>query len=347
MEPSSLTPYEAEQVARIAAWKGRRPGLVGRSIDVIKRPLDWLFEKVVPGTEARRMLARLHRSADWQHGRDRIQEALGIQDLKDLYHGPLERCDALVGKVKELSREIITSESLLGNLGGLATELLELPAELLLALRTVHRVAGCYGYRLVAPADDTLVLAIIGVSLLDMPDERVQACRFLRELEEGKGRREDQDQLAAISQSRIEDEVAGELASTLLEEKLSEAIPLLGAAIGVVLDNAFLAEIEEAAERVFQERWLRAHGKIDEIAPARGEHSGSNALGAGLNHAVYSTSYAISFGVVFPVALLAQAGVAVLPSRLTRGVKDGADGASRDVGRLTGDSHDPRVVPTS
>ena len=43
--------------------------------------------------------------------------------------------------MEDLSREIITSESLLANVGGVATELLSLPAEIMLALRTVHRVA--------------------------------------------------------------------------------------------------------------------------------------------------------------------------------------------------------------
>jgi hypothetical protein len=332
-----LTPYEADQVAKIAVWKARTPGLLRRTVETLKAPLDHLFERALPAVEARKLLTRLHNAADWKHGRDQIQHALGIDDLAALRNGTLERCDGLMKKVKDLSREIITSESLLANVGGIATELLELPAELMLALRSVHRVAACYGYELRLQEDETLVLAIMGLSLLDTPDDRVRAMALIRELEEGKCRPEDQDRLGAMTQARIQDEVADdlveEIGSTLLEEKAGEGIPFLGAALGVVLDNAFISGVEEAAQCVFRERWLREHGKIDTIAPAESSHL-SSSFGAGLNRAVYSTSYALSFGIVFPAALIAQAGEAVLPMEVSDGMRNGASAAARDAGRL-------------
>jgi hypothetical protein len=338
MKQPSLTPYEVQQAARIADWKGRRPGLVKRSLATLKAPLDRLFEKTVPAADARRMLTRLHRAADWQHGHDAIAERLGIENFSVLRDGPLERCDSLVKKVKDLGRRVITSESLLANAGGIATELLELPAELMLALRAVHRVAACYGYQLTAPQDDTLVLAMIGISLLDSPEERLRARRLIRELEEGKCRPGDEEQLTEIAQSRIEDELGEELAdqigSTLVEEKFGEAIPLLGAVVGVVLDNAFISGVEEAAQRVFQERWLREHGKLDEVAPVESASLTTDSLSSGINQAIYSTSYAISFGVVFPAAFLASAGAEFLPATVTSGMRDGYAAATRDVSRL-------------
>ena len=134
-DPTRLTPYEAEQITRIAAWKARRPGLLSRTFETLKWPLDLLFERLVAPRHARAIFARLHRAADWDSARDRMAEALGIDDVTDLYAGPLERCDALVKKMEDLGREIITSESLLANAGGVATELLSLPAEVMLALR--------------------------------------------------------------------------------------------------------------------------------------------------------------------------------------------------------------------
>ena len=218
------------------------------------------------------MFARVHQAADWEHGRDMVQRALGIDHVKELYDGPLERCDGLVKKVADISREIITSESLLANVGGEVTELLELPAEIMLALRTVHRVAGCYGYALDHPEDETLVMAIIGLSLLDDPGERLSASRLIRGLEDGTLTRDDEQRLSTIAETRLKDEVGDDLAreigATLVEEKVEEGIPFLGAALGVVLDNAFIQGVEKAARFTFQERWLREHGKVDEIAPA-------------------------------------------------------------------------------
>ena len=130
------------------------------------------------------------------------------------------------------------------------------------------------------------------------------------------------------------DGLVEEIGSTLVEEKLGEGIPLLGAALGVVLDNAFISGVEEAARFTFQERWLRDHGKVDEIAPDSSRRSASDSLGSRLSQAAYSTSYAVSFGVVFPAALLARGGAAVLPESACDGLAQGAQSASQDVDRL-------------
>ena len=317
--------------------EGSKLGLLTRAVESLKWPIDLFFEKLF-SRRLPRDLQHVHRAANWQHGRDKVASALGIDRVSDLFAGPLERCDALVKKTEDISREIITTESLLSNVGGVVTELLSLPAEIMLALRTVHRLGACYGYELDDPGDETLVLAIIGMSLLDQPEERLRARRLIRELEEGSCPREDEDRLATIADTKLEDEVGDglvkEIGATLVEEKLGEGIPLLGAAVGVVLDNAFLSGVEEAARFTFQERWLRDHGKLDEIAPAPAAEDPSESLGARLSQAVYSTSYAVGFGVAFPAALLARGGATVLPESACDGLADGARSASDDADRL-------------
>jgi hypothetical protein len=338
MERTSLTSYEALQVSRIAAWKAHRPGLLRRTVEVLKWPVSRVFEKLVPAAEARRMFARVHQAADWERSRDLIQRALGIGHVKELYDGPLERCDGLVKKVTDFSREIITSESLLANVGGMATELLELPAEIMLALRTVHRVGACYGYAFDHPQDEELVMAIIGLSLLDDPAERLNACRLIRTLEEGTLTKDDELRLSSMVGTRLKDEVGDDLAqeigTTLVEEKLEEGIPFLGAAMGLVIDNAFIQGVERAAQFTFQEHWLREHGKVDEIAPAVSSTRNNPPILEGLGHAVYSTSYAVGFGVAFPATLIGGALSSVLPPAVTDGLYEGAAAATSDVDRL-------------
>ena len=178
-----LTPYEAVQVERIAAWKARRPGLIPRTFDAIKRPFDRLFDRIIPPFHAAKMLARADQAANWNLGLDLIKRVAGVDDIALLREGPLERCDRLVKKVEDISREVITTESLLAGVGGLATELLDLPAEIMLALRTVRRVAGCYGYKLDRPQDRILVLAVIGLSLQGDPRERSRIEKLIHEIE--------------------------------------------------------------------------------------------------------------------------------------------------------------------
>ena len=181
-------------------------------------------------------------------------------------------------------------------------------------------------------------MAIIGLSLVDDPAERQRARRMIRGLEDGSLSTDDQEQLATIAETRLEDEVGDDLArgigATLVEEKLEEGIPVLGAALGVVLDNAFIQGVERAARFTFQERWLREHGKLDEIAPALNSQGDTGSIVESLNQAVYSTSYAVSFGIVFPAALVGSALAAVLPTTVTNGLNQGATDAASDADRL-------------
>ena len=338
MDTTELTPYEAIQVKQIAEWKGRKPGILSRTIETLRSPLGWLFEKAIPAGEARKLFARMNQAANWEVGHDVIESALGIDQIEDLRDGPLERCDGLVRKVEDLTREVVTSESLLANVGGLATELLEIPEEVLLALRSVHRIAACYGYKLDGPRDQALILAIIGLSLVDEPEDRLRAWAQIRFLEDGSLSQEDQERLVGSLGRKLKDEVYDDLASdivaTLVEEKAGEGIPILGAAVGVVMDNAFIHGVEETARRTFQERWLREKGKVDVIPPAEPSGVTAESISAGLTQAAYSTSYAISFGTVFPVALAVQAGAAVLPAPVLGGFAEGARAATRDADRL-------------
>jgi EcsC protein family len=353
MEQSSLTPYEAKQVALIAAWKARQPGLMGRTLATLRRPVAALSDKLVPAELARTMFARVHRAADWRQGRDAVQRSLGIDHLGELYDGPLEQCDELVKKTATISREIITSESLLAGAGGVATELLELPAEIMLALRTVHRVAACYGYPLDHPQDEALVMAIIGLSLLNDPADRLSASRSIRGLEDGTLTRGDEQRLARTAETRLKDEVGDDLVqqigSELVEEKVEEGIPFLGAAVGLMLDNAFIGGVEKAAQFTFQERWLREHGKVNEITPAASPNDDNGTIAKGVSQAVYTTGYAVGFGVVFPVALIGGAVATVLPAAATDGLKEGAATATSDVDRLIAGVRghpDPEQRPT-
>ncbi|QEH37249.1 EcsC protein family protein [Aquisphaera giovannonii] len=336
MQTSSLTSYEAGQVAEIAAWKARRPGLIRRAAESVKWPLDHLLTKFLPAEEARKLFTRAHKAADWDLGRDAFRRALNLEDIGRLRDGPLEHCDDLVVRVRDLSRELITSESLLANAGGIATELLELPSEILLALRTVHRVAACYGYELRGSQSETLVLAIVGLSLLTDPRERLRARRLIRELEDASCPAGDEQELSGIAERRLgselREDLAEEVGASLLEDKLGEGIPFLGAALGVLLDNEFISAVEESSRRTFQERWLREHGKVDEIPPAAAE--ATIPLRRRLADAVYSAGYAVGFGVVFPASLVSRACAAVLPAPAAEGLADGSLAARRDAENL-------------
>jgi hypothetical protein len=337
MKREPLTAYEEKVAQRIAEWKGRRPGLLSRAIETLKWPLDRGLKAVIPGDEAARLLAKLNASAEWKVGYDLIRREAGVDELVQLRTHALEHCDRLERRVELADAGVVTSESLLAGVGGLATEIASIPAEVLLALKSVHRVAGCYGYPLNGTQNQTLVLAVIGLSMIDEAEDRVRWCEKIRAFEYGQGDQKDPQRLGgAIAddvRSEVIDEVVEELGTSVLEQALGGSVPLLGTAIGVVLDNRFIREVESTARCVFQERWLKDNGKIDEIAPVEGQRG----VFAALSQVAYATGYAAGFGVVFPVTLTARAAEYLLPQPGLDGLKDGAASAKRQVERLFAD----------
>ncbi len=98
------------------------------------------------------------------------------------------------------------------------------------------------------------------------------------------------------------------------------------------MDYDFLRRVDITARRVFQERWLKDHGKLDLIHPAplsqrRSSLEGGIDLAAQL---VYLGCFGVGFGVAFPLTLVAR-GALKFDNLLVRGVKQGAGDASRDV----------------
>jgi EcsC protein family len=199
MKHETLTAYEGKVVRRIAAWKGRRPGLVSRAMEALKRPLDWGLRSVIPGKKAAGMLAKLNDRCDCKAGYELIRREAGVDNLVRLRKGSLEDCDRLERRVQLADAGVATSESLLAGVGGLATEMAAIPAEALLALKSIHRVAGCYGYPLKGARDRTMVLAVIGLSMIGEPEERVKWCEKIRSLENGPARGNDTRRLGEPS----------------------------------------------------------------------------------------------------------------------------------------------------
>lgn len=338
MGQQALTSYEQAQVARIARWKGRRLGPAMRLIALLKRPLDALVARMLTADRAEKLLLQLNAAADWNVGLNLIRHEAGLDDLSQLRGGSLERCDELERRVKSAAALVITTESLLAAAGGIATELASLPAELLLVLRTVYRVAGCYGHVLDRERDKLLILAIIGLPTVEAPEDRQRWCDRIRRLEEAASTAEPDDRLERDIQedigTELDDDVLANVGTTLLEEKLGESVPLVGEAVGIVLDNDFVLQVEEAARCIFQERWLRESGKLNTILPTESSRDVLHSVAAGVEGSIYTIAYGLGFGLTFPGALISRAGSGALPPAIVHGFEEGARAASRDASRV-------------
>lgn len=182
-----------------------------------------------------------------------------------------------------------------------------------------HRAQGSRFARSQVGHRASSTLGVLELSTVDDPARRLEVRRQLTRLEQsGEDRAE-----PPITLEGIEHGLTANLAL--------EVVPLVGDAVTIVLDYSMMKRVDRTARRVFEERWLRDSGKIDqeiEPAPPHPRDDALQTLGELAGNAVYLTSFGVSFGVTMPFALASQA-ARWLPGPVARGARDGARSASQ------------------
>ena len=290
---ANLTQYESAQVGEIAAWKSEHPNPFAELFRRAAQPVADLVEYVLPDRFALAALEAGYRGAMRSSRPADILNKVGVDTVASIRNLSLETCDGLARGVGSASQGLAALEGVATGAGGIFTTLLDVPIMYTLCVRTIIRTGYCYGYNLDTPADKTWVLGAVAVALSSTNEKRVDRLIRLREME---------DLLLEELQEQI---VIEELASLLVQIEILADIPAFGAVSGGLLNLSIARRIDEAARRLFQERWLRDRGKVSEIAPAprTGRMPGHHGWSGALARAGYHAAYGIGFGLSFPVYL--------------------------------------------
>ena len=147
---------------------------------------------------------------------------------------------------------------------GAAGLVADVPTLLTLAMRTIHRTGLCYGEKPAAGDERGLALGIFALVSANSVEEKAMALQALRA---------DTAQLEAAWRDGIERVAERELAKeatvyslqnlaraigmNLGKRKVAGTIPVLGAAVGALVNAAYVTDVARAARYTFQERWLR------------------------------------------------------------------------------------------
>ena len=253
---AKLTAYESDQVGQIAAWKSRPPNPLTEMIRRLTLPGGRLIERILPDAMVGAAIAKSYQLALRLARQDDVKTRAEVKDVREMLTKPLDDCDRLAFEMGVFSQAIGTAEGAATGAGGILTTLLDIPLLLILALRTILKIGHCYGYPLDQKNDQGFVLGVlIAATSGTLPSKRYRLDQ-LHSLEE---------MIITESQEEI---LADEVLSLLFQLEIFAGVPGIGAISGGVLNLAFMRRIDNTARRVFQERWLRANGKVQSIAPA-------------------------------------------------------------------------------
>jgi hypothetical protein len=320
-----LDEYEAAQADEIAAWKSERPSLVMAAFRGISRPISRLASKVVPETTIRSLVGKAEELSERFGGQEEIARRAGIKDIRELRTRTLRECDALAASVSAPAERQAMIEGAVAGVGGVVTETMNVPILLAATLRSIARIGHCYGYPLDTEIDRVFVLGILELSTVDDPARRLELFRQLRDLVAGPPKAGGKGHplgLEGVSSAMFEDLAFG-------------SVPILGDVTSILMDYDFVRRVDITARRVFQERWLKDRGKVEEIFPAAESRRRSSLEGGAdlLAQLAYVGSYGIAFGLTLPLAAIAR-GAAAHDNSLVRGCKQGARQAAEDADRF-------------
>ena len=201
-------------------------------------------------------------------------------------------------------------ESTAAGVAGILGAALYVPVLLGAAIRAIRRIGHCYGYPLATERDRFYVMGVLELATADEPEVRqnIRARLYLLMHDPKTAPLE----LHGVRQA-------------LAEDVAIEALPVLGEVAAVVLDYAFMRRVDDAARRVFQERWLRRRGKVLVIPPAEdGLRSQSLSVAwEASREVVYLGSFGMGFVATLPMAAAAAFLKRSLPGPAIRAQRTG------------------------
>lgn len=148
--------------------------------------------------------------------------------------------------------------------GAIATDA---AATIVASNRAVGHVAAYYGHDVDDPAERLFALGVLSMGLAQDASKAL-AYRELNSVVQALARRQAWSQLNRNQVARAVSAVYRSLGMTITKRKLSQAVPVVGVAIGAGLNARALARVVDDAEHLYLERHLREKYGIPLDAPA-------------------------------------------------------------------------------
>lgn len=252
-------------------WRDRPASADIRSLPKVNVPVLRAVRKVLPEQGAHRTLAAAYAGAVRLSQVGRLLQQAKAESLAQLRARPLKEADALAQKIAKQSGWLAAGSGAALGVAGLAGWIADAPALLLLALRTLVRIGYCYG----EPPSAALVAALFALASADteaekrlawnaalttpVADAAIESLISDAAVRDGLERAAEREFAKQALNSSLQ-----KLLTTLVQRlgfrKAAGALPLIGAAVGGVVNLRFVHQLGEAARMVFVARRLLADG---------------------------------------------------------------------------------------
>lgn len=265
-----LTDYELRVLADLTDWQQQAPGWGTRLLAKPSGTAAKAVQNLVPEEALRYGLEQLNRVAHRFEDRNDVLKRAGVADEAVLARQSLAAADHLAERIARRAMLLGGAGGAVLGVTGVAGMVIDIPALLTLALRTIHRTSYCYGA--VQDADQRQ-RQVIGIFALASANSLAEKQSALLALAENRDVVDDawRDGIERVAEREMAKEAAAFSLQTLASRvgwhlgarKGAGVVPLLGAVVGSSMNAWYVHDVARTARRVFQWRRLVAAGAVD------------------------------------------------------------------------------------
>lgn len=264
---AELTVYERAQLAQLRRWQAEPPGPATRLFGKAAGPASKAVQSMLPEAALRSALAGAQKAALKLTGEDSLLRKAGVKSFEELRGISLQTCDRLATEVQRRAMAMAGGAGAVFGVAGTAGLVADVPALLVLALRSIHRTGLCYGES--GEGDEArarLGIGIFALASANTVEEKQAALAALRNVHAEQSTAAWRDGVERAAERELAKEaavfglnnLARSLGTNLGWRKAAGAMPVLGAVVGGSVNAWYLYDVTTVARYVFQERWLRA-----------------------------------------------------------------------------------------
>lgn len=260
--------YEQQQVEGIETWEVQTPSTMARTMGFIAAPLAWAARKLIPEEVMEKAIdAALNAAAAVSGSDDLLDDAnkLGFEaaSLGDLAKAPLHVSDGIAENVTDWAKGLAAAEGAITGMTGLPGLTADIPALLILAIRTIRRLGACYGFDTAAEAERAFILQTLRAGAANTMEDKksaIEGALQVRSVLDGADKavstREQSAILGREAFTAAVRNLAKQLCINITRRKAVQVIPVVGGGVGAAMNVMFISDVAEAAFRLYQKRRL-------------------------------------------------------------------------------------------
>lgn len=282
------TIYETSVLREIQDWERAKPGFMLKTIDAIGKPVSLILSRApesVKFTCEKAIFGFMEMLKDvsyWSYSKKSIIRkanniGVHVDSIEDLAQQDIEKLDLIARSCFTSAKIIAALEGAGCGCGGLGLIAADIPVLMAIGFRSIQRIGSSYGFNMQDPSLFPVVLRVysagsgssVAVKSSVLADMHITAASLAGKTAYTKAAARTRTSMLVNMLEHSAHSFPSHIAENISKRKLSQMIPVIGAAMGAGFNYWLMSNIMTASYMVFRKLYLERRHPASEGSPAR------------------------------------------------------------------------------